>query len=185
MAGEIQPESGGAPALSPASMRPQHNGRGNVMTQSDMRGLMRASMRPQHNGRGNIQAAHSVSAITKCFNEAPAQWPGKCFSREVLAVVGLASMRPQHNGRGNQAESIRPTADACEASMRPQHNGRGNATRIVLIIAVFGASMRPQHNGRGNRGGRSGHCNASQGFNEAPAQWPGKWVGLQIFGLYA
>ena len=39
-----------------------------------------ASMRPQHNGRGNFGAAVSSVCDDASFNEAPAQWPGKLAS---------------------------------------------------------------------------------------------------------
>ena len=55
----------------------------------------------QHNGRGN--AGFDIRALVRrrCFNEAPAQWPGKSI-RLGHAAIGSCFNEAQHNGRGNQ-----------------------------------------------------------------------------------
>ena len=60
-----------------------------------------ASMRPEHNGRGNPPTG--CRPARNGFNEARAQWPGKSFAGQIRRglVDSAASMRPQHNGRGN------------------------------------------------------------------------------------
>ena len=71
-----------------------------------------------------------------------------------------------------------PSGDSCEASMRPEHNGRGNKPdgAAELSRGISFNEARAQWPGKFYNGAvlRGG---LPAGFNEAPAQWPGKFVG--------
>ena len=51
--------------------------------------------------------------------------------------------------------------------------GRNHAAQHI------GASMRPRHNGRGKRSRSRLRPRTAPGFNEAPAQWPGKGAAIE------
>ncbi len=86
-----------------ASMRPRHEGRGELGHHEGIAAHRRsASMRPRHEGRGERRCR-----------------------RMRLAVGPDASMRPRHEGRGEPEAVIAKLVNVRQASMRPRHEGRG------------------------------------------------------------
>ncbi len=64
-----------------ASMRPRHDGRGNLSASSDARFDARlASMRPRHDGRGNPSSFDWPLGRRTSFNEAAPRWARKHIS---------------------------------------------------------------------------------------------------------
>ena len=61
-----------------ASMRPRPIGRGDGAYPPAVRTLGAASMRPRPIGRGDRGASYRKPQTRGCFNEAPANWPGRC-----------------------------------------------------------------------------------------------------------
>jgi hypothetical protein len=70
-------------------MRPRHNGRGNEPRDADQQHPRDASMRPRHNGRGNAAGGVAITPSAICFNEAPAQRPGKWRAGNTKKYTGL------------------------------------------------------------------------------------------------
>ena len=158
----------------PASMRPGHDGPGNIARRLDALrgadGFNEAGARwPRKHGssgggsgrRARFNEAGARWPRKRCgsrrpcscstrFNEAGARWPRKRVPDRDLedGAVG-ASMRPGHDGPGNENRLVLGVY-ALVASMRPGHDGPGNGAWAWKLLCEEMASMRPGHDGPGN-----------------------------------
>ena len=121
---------------------------------------------------GSCSAA--VSLATR-FNEAPANWPGRCSTTRRRSRDPRASMRPRPIGRGDAI--LTPTIrKPGSASMRPRPIGRGDAHEDEGPQQGHLASMRPRPIGRGDPASAGAAASSTRRFNEAPANWPGRSI---------
>ncbi len=80
-----------------ASMRPRHDGRGNVQPGSETITIWHASMRPRHDGRGNRRMSRGPRPRRLSFNEAAPRWarkqPGAPLVRDLARSFNEAAPR--------------------------------------------------------------------------------------------
>lgn len=135
-----------------ASMRPQHNDRGNLIWHRFWKLATDASMRPRHDDRGN-----------------------RCY-RPIGLRDDVASMRPRHNDRGNSASGIPRNYTGLQTDSRevPQPRsgvpdacslGEGQLGRNPFIHNVKHRCERRLGDGPRNtaRGAAAGHLTRSLG----------------------
>ena len=106
-------------------------------------------MRPRLISRGNPDHTQHRCASLACFNEAPADQPGKC--REITAarhfIVSFNEAPADQPGKSDIASGLpRPR----EASMRTRLISRGNDSASRYGDRRETASMRPRRFSRGN-----------------------------------
>ena len=161
-----------------ASMRPRRICRGNHPRPGWAgRKPRRASMRPRRICRGNRRSRTARSPRFRGFNEAPANLPGKS-SRDIMADA-FADLHGFNeapaNLPGKSSKEVSEGIGIGLASMRPRRICRGNLDKPLGKSGKCVASMRPRRICRGNVLQLRNSSFRKPGFNEAPANLPGKY----------
>ena len=115
-----------------------------------------ASMRPRRIRRGKAGRPFGITNGPLCFNEAPANSPGKAAESESVHVL------------------------ECLASMRPRRIRRGKGTASSSRSRARGCFNEAPANSPGKAGVSASPGRRPTSFNEAPANSPGKGAPGQV-----